>query len=70
LDITGLNEHETPGKVVTTKPPKRLVQLRIISNALVPPFKKHRLKTSKLIRFGSLHFRGNWGDHGRRLLCS
>jgi len=50
----GLNERETP---------KSLAQLHNISHALVSTLQKHRSQTSKLIRFGSLHFRDNWGDH-------
>jgi len=57
----GLNEHEAPGKVVTSRPPKRLAQLRSVSHALVSTLQKHQSKTSTLIRFGSLHFRDNWG---------
>jgi len=41
--------------------PKRLAQLFSVSHSLVPPFKKHRSKTSNQIRFGSLHFKDNWG---------
>jgi len=58
----GLNEREAPGKIVTAKPPKRLAQLRSVSHALVSTLQKHRSKTSKLIRFGSLHFRDNCGS--------
>jgi len=32
-----------------------------VSRALVSTFQNHRSKTSKLIRFGSLHSRDNWG---------
>jgi len=46
---------------VTARPLKRLAQLLIVSQALASPFQKHRSKTSKLIRFGCLHFRDNWG---------
>jgi len=56
----GLNEREAPGKAVTAGPTKRLAQLRSGSHALVSTWKKHRWKTSKLIRFGSLHFRDHW----------
>jgi len=38
-----------------------LAQLRSVSHALVSSLQKRQSKTSKLIRFGSLHFRGNWG---------
>jgi len=58
----GLNEREAPGKVVTTRPPKRLAQLCGVSHALVLTLQKHRSKKSKLIRFGSLHFKDNWGE--------
>jgi len=53
----GLNEREAPGKIVTARPPKRLAQMRSVSHAHVSTLQKHRSKTSKLIRFGSLHFR-------------
>jgi len=53
----GLNEREAPGKVVTARPLKRIAQLRSVSHNLVSTLQKHRPKTSKLIRFGSLHFR-------------
>jgi len=46
---------------MTARPPKRLAQLSSVSHALVSTLKKHRSKTWKLIRFGSLHFRDNWG---------
>jgi len=49
-----------PGKVVSARPPKRLAQLRSVSQALVSNLQKHRSKTSKLIRFSRLHFRDNW----------
>ena len=52
---------EAPSKVVTARPPKRLAQLRNVSHALVSTLQTHRPKTSKLIRFGSLRFRDNWG---------
>jgi len=52
----GLNGHEAPG-LVTARPPKRFVQLRSISHALVSISQMHR---SKLIRFGSLNFKDNW----------
>jgi len=52
-----LNEREAPGKVKTARPPKRLAQLRSVSHAFVSTLQKHRSKTSKLIRIGSLHFR-------------
>ena len=58
---TGLNEPEAPGKVVTARPPKRLAQLRSVLHALVSTLQKYRSKTSKLIRFCSLHCRDNWG---------
>jgi len=48
----GLNEREAP---------RHLGQLRSVSHALFSTVQKHRSKTSKLIRFGSLHFRDNWG---------
>jgi len=48
-------------KVVTARSPKRLAQLRSVSYALVSNLQKHRPKTSNVIRFGSLHFRDNWG---------
>jgi len=57
----GLNESEAPGKVLTTRPNKHLEQLRSVSHALVSTLQMQRSKTSKLIRFGSLHFRDNWG---------
>jgi len=57
----GLNEREAPGKVVTARLPTRLAQLRSVSHALVSTLRKHQSKTSKLIRFGSLHYRDNWG---------
>jgi len=65
----GLNERETPGKVATARPPKRLVQLHIVCFTC-PRFNfvEALLKTSKLIRFGSLHFRDNWGDRVQRFL--
>jgi len=54
--------------------PKRLAQLPSLSHALASNLQKHRSKTSKLIRFGSLHLRGNWGwprtAVRRRLICS
>jgi len=53
----GLNERKAPGKVVTARPIKRIAQIRSVSHALVPTLQKHRSKTWKLIRFGSLHFR-------------
>jgi len=56
-----LNEREAPGKVVTARPPKRLTQLSSLSQTLVSTLQKHRSKTSKLIRFGTLHFRDNRG---------
>ena len=56
-----LNEREAPGKVVVARPPKRLAQLRSVSHTLVSTLQKHRSKTSKLIRFDSLHFRDIWG---------
>ena len=46
---------------MTARPPKRLAQLRSVSHALVSTLQKHRSKTSKLLRFGSLHFRDKWG---------
>ena len=62
----GFNEREAPGKVLTARPPYRLVQLRSVSNALVASLQKHRSKTSKLIRFGSsLNFR-----HFGATICS
>jgi len=57
----GLNEREAPGKVVIARAPKRFAQLRSVSHAFVSNLQKHRSKTSKLIPFGSLHFRDNWG---------
>ena len=54
----GLNEREVPGKVVTARPPKRSAQMLSASHALVSTLQKHRSKTSKLIRYGNLHFRG------------
>jgi len=63
FDVTpraGLNEREAPGKIVTARPPKRLAQLRSLSYALGSTLQKHRSKTAKLIRFGSLHFKDNW----------
>ena len=39
----------------------RLAQLRSISHALIFNFAEAPVKKSKLIRFGSLHFRDNWG---------
>ena len=45
----------------TSLPTPGLAQLRSVSHALVSTLQKHRSKTSKLIRFGSLHFRDNWG---------
>jgi len=69
LRRAGLNERETPGKVVTARPPKRLVQLCTISHALVSTLQKDRSKPSKLIRVGSLHFWDNWGEHVRRFSC-
>jgi len=57
----GLNEREAPGKVVTARPPKRFAQLPSVSHTLVSTLQKHRSKTSKLIRFGNLHIRDNWG---------
>jgi len=57
----GLNEREAPGKIVTARPPKSLAQLSNVSHALVSTLQKHRSKMSKLIRFGSLHFRDNLG---------
>jgi len=59
--LGGLNEREAPGKVVNANPPKHLAQLRSASHALVATLQKHRSKTSKLMRFGNLHFRDNWG---------
>jgi len=56
----GLNEREALGKVVTARPPERLAQLHSVSHALVTTLQKHRSKTSKLVRFGSLHYRNNW----------
>jgi len=57
----GLNECEAPGKNVTARPPSRLAQLHSsVSHALVSTL-QHWSKTSKLIRFGSLHFSDNWG---------
>jgi len=56
----GLNEREAPAKVMTARPPKRWAQLRSVSQSLVSTLQKHRSKTSKLIRFVSLHFRDNW----------
>ena len=56
----GLNEREAPGKV-TARPPKRWAQLSTVSHVLVSALQKHRSKTSNLLRFGSLHFRGSWG---------
>jgi len=47
---------------VTARPPNRLAQLRSVSNALAATLQKHRSKTSKLIRFCSLHFRDNCGS--------
>ena len=66
----GLNEREAPGKVVTARPLKRLTQLNSVSHTLVSTLRKYRLKTSKVIRFGSLHFRDNWGDHLRQFVCA
>jgi len=57
---TGLSERQAPGKVVTAGPPKRWALLRSVSHALVSTLQKHRSKMSKLIWFGSLHFRDNW----------
>ena len=56
-----MNELKATGEVVIAKPPYRLAQLRGVSHALVLTSQKHRSKTSKLVRFGSLHFRDNWG---------
>jgi len=56
----GFNEGQAPGKVLTARSPNRLAQLRSVSNAHVATLQMHRSKTSKLIRFGSLHFRDNW----------
>ena len=41
--------------------PNSLEKLRSVSHTFVSTSQKHRSKTSKLIRFSSLHFRGNWG---------
>jgi len=57
----GLTKREAPGKVVTARPPQHLTQLSSISYTLVSTLQNHQSKTSKLIRFGSLHFRDNWG---------
>jgi len=57
----GLNEREASGKVLTARPPKRLAQLWSVSHALVSSLQNHRSKMSKLIPFGSLHFRDNGG---------
>jgi len=57
----GLNECEAPGTVVTAKTPKRLAQLLSLSHALDSTLQKYRSKTSKLMRFGSLPFRDNFG---------
>jgi len=57
----GLNDREALGKVVTTRPTKDLAQLCSLPHALVSTLQKHRSKMSKLIRFGILHFRNNWG---------
>jgi len=48
---------QTPYPAKTT----RLAQLHSVSHALVSTLQKHRSKTSKLLRFSSLHFRVNWG---------
>ena len=45
----------------TSLPIPGLAQLCTISHALVSTLQKHQSKTSKLIRFGSLPFRNNWG---------
>jgi len=50
-----------PGQSRDREAPKRLVQLRKVSHALVSTLQKHRWKTSKVIRFGNLHFSDNWG---------
>jgi len=65
----GLNEREPPGKVMTARPPKRLAQLSSVSHTLVATLQKLQSKTSKLMGFGSLHFRDNWGDHVRQCVC-
>jgi len=57
----GLNESEAPCKFVTAKPPERLAKPSSVSHALVSTLQKHWSKTSKLIQFGSLHFRDSWG---------
>jgi len=61
LPMAGLmpGEREAPGKVVNARPPNRLTQLSSVSHTLVSTLQKHRSKTSKLIRFDSLHFRHN-----------
>jgi len=60
--------------VVIARRPKRLAQLRSVSHALVSTLQKHWSKTSKLMRFGSLNFRNNWGwpctAVGKWLICS
>ena len=74
VNRAGLNEREAPGKVVSTSPPKRLTQLRSVSHVLASTLPKHRSKTSKPIRFGSVHFRDNWGwpctAVGMPIICS
>ena len=59
--MAGLNERKAPGKLVPARPPNRLAQLQSVSHAIISTSQKHRSKTSKLTRFGSLHFRDNWG---------
>jgi len=49
LSRAELNEREVPGKVVTTRPPKRLTHLRSVSHALVSTLQKYLSKTSKHI---------------------
>jgi len=64
-----LNEREAPGKIVTARPPTCLAQLLCVSHAFVSTLQKHWSKMSELIRFGSLHFRNNWGDRVRPFVC-
>jgi len=45
----------------TSLPTPGLAQLRCVSHALISTLQKQRSKTLKLKRFGSLHFRDNWG---------
>jgi len=65
----GLNEREAPGKVVTARPPKRLVQLRNVFHALVSTVQKHRSKCRNWCDLAAYTSETIQGDNVRLFVC-